>query len=384
MKRRLATGLAIRLAVLLAAGPAISAEQTVRPDGSGDRPTIQAALDAAADGDLIRLAPGVYGGPGNLDLDFRGKAVTLLGDEEAPETCVLDLGTAPAGTAGRAFFFHTFETRASQVRGLAMIRGDVPAHPESQGLGGAVLCLGASPTFAACLFRENWALNGGAVAIQNGAPLFRDCRFQQNSAEIGGAVFSNPGDPGFSGSTFAGNTAARGGGLSAMGGTVKVSGCVFYANSATQGGAVAADRSAILILESSLLDNNFASFGGAVFVQSAAVEVRRSTLAWNSAGSGGGIHLGAGAQASLRHTLITGGVRGAAFGAEGSATLDVACSLVWGNAGGDWTGPAAHLAATAGNLELDPQLQDPDARDFRPRPGSPCPIQECGAIGAFR
>ncbi|MFH2052831.1 MAG: right-handed parallel beta-helix repeat-containing protein [bacterium] len=384
MRRGLALGLAIRLGVWLAVGSAVAAEPAVRPDGSGNHPTIQAALDAAADGDVIRLAPGIYGGPGNLDLDFRGKAVTLLGDEAAPETCILDLGTAPAGTAGRALFFHTFETRDSQIRGLALIGGDVPAHPESQGLGGAVLCLGASPTFVACLFRGNWALNGGAVAIQNGAPLFRDCRFQQNSAEIGGAVFSNPGDPEFSGCTFAGNTAARGGGLSGMGGTVRIAGCVFYANSATQGGAVAADRNAILILDSSLLDNNFASFGGAVFVQAAGVEVRQSTLAWNSAGSGGGLHLGAGAQARLRQTLITGGVRGAAFGAEGSATLDVACCLVWGNAGGDWTGPAAHLAATAGNLEQDPQLQDPGARDFRPRPGSPCPIQECGAIGAFR
>jgi hypothetical protein len=42
----------------------------VYPDGSGDLPTIQAALNASPRGTIIELADGTYAGEGNRDLDF--------------------------------------------------------------------------------------------------------------------------------------------------------------------------------------------------------------------------------------------------------------------------------------------------------------------------
>ena len=42
-----------------------------------DAPTIQAAIDAAADGDIIALADQTFTGPGNRDLSFAGKAITI-------------------------------------------------------------------------------------------------------------------------------------------------------------------------------------------------------------------------------------------------------------------------------------------------------------------
>ncbi len=44
----------------LLAGPALAATHTVNPDGSGDFTTIQAAIDAAAEGDVIVVAAGEY------------------------------------------------------------------------------------------------------------------------------------------------------------------------------------------------------------------------------------------------------------------------------------------------------------------------------------
>lgn len=49
---------------------------TVALDGSGEFSTIQGAADAAADGDIIILADGVYSGPGNYRTTVR-KSVTI-------------------------------------------------------------------------------------------------------------------------------------------------------------------------------------------------------------------------------------------------------------------------------------------------------------------
>ena len=42
-----------------------------------DQPTIQAAVNGAANDDEIVLAPGTYRGPGNVDVEFRGKRLTV-------------------------------------------------------------------------------------------------------------------------------------------------------------------------------------------------------------------------------------------------------------------------------------------------------------------
>ena len=48
------------LLTLLFLSPAFSDTITVRQDGTGDYDSIQAAVDAAQDGDVISLGPGVW------------------------------------------------------------------------------------------------------------------------------------------------------------------------------------------------------------------------------------------------------------------------------------------------------------------------------------
>jgi len=61
---------------------------TVNPDGSGDYPTIQAAINDANNGDEVVLMPGTYTGPGNRDIDFLGKAITVRGTDPNDPTIV--------------------------------------------------------------------------------------------------------------------------------------------------------------------------------------------------------------------------------------------------------------------------------------------------------
>ena len=83
--RMILTGL-----MLLVVPIALATTYTVAPDGSGDFPTIQAALDAAISGDRIELNDGTFLGPGNRDLDFQGKAITLTAQSGDPAACLID------------------------------------------------------------------------------------------------------------------------------------------------------------------------------------------------------------------------------------------------------------------------------------------------------
>jgi hypothetical protein len=48
------------LLVLVSMGPALARTWHILPDGNGDAPTIQAAVDSSAHGDTVLVAPGTY------------------------------------------------------------------------------------------------------------------------------------------------------------------------------------------------------------------------------------------------------------------------------------------------------------------------------------
>ena len=78
------TAMAVFACLAAGSSPTAAAILDVRADGRGTYPTIQAALEAAKPGDTVQLGPGIYAGPGNADLNFRGKAVILQGDPADP------------------------------------------------------------------------------------------------------------------------------------------------------------------------------------------------------------------------------------------------------------------------------------------------------------
>ena len=56
----------------------------VKPDMSGDAPTIQAAIDSASSGDSVLVASGVY----DENLDTQGKRLFLIGQTGAEQTII--------------------------------------------------------------------------------------------------------------------------------------------------------------------------------------------------------------------------------------------------------------------------------------------------------
>jgi hypothetical protein len=87
-----ATILGFVLAIVLTASgfSARATTHVVRPDGGGDSPDIQAAIDAATDGDIVELTDGTFTGDGNRDIDYKGKALTVRSQSGNPEGCIID------------------------------------------------------------------------------------------------------------------------------------------------------------------------------------------------------------------------------------------------------------------------------------------------------
>jgi hypothetical protein len=194
----------------LLAGPAFGSTYVVNPDGTGDFPTIQAAVDAAVNGDVIELGSGVFTGDGNRDVDYLGKAITIR-SQGGPGACVIDC-QGSAGEPHRGFYFFLLEGPDSVLGGVTI------THGRSWG-GAAVYCYGihCSPTITRCVFVDNHSSGeGGALFADLAFPQVTDCVFTNNSALYGGgaSICNGASAAAFlTRCTFVGNQASFGGGL---------------------------------------------------------------------------------------------------------------------------------------------------------------------------
>ncbi|MBL8767920.1 MAG: hypothetical protein JNL94_11170, partial [Planctomycetes bacterium] len=196
-------------------------------------PTIQAAIDAAFPGDFIVLADGTYSGPGNVQLDFKFKSMTIR-SAHGHDRCVLDGQGLPVAVCDSPSDAPTF-LDLTFTGGQAVNGGAVVATNDS------------SAKFDRCVFVDNSATRGGAVSVGlKASASFTRCRFIDNLAtQRGGAVHVVDADStaSFVHCTFVGNAVTSIGGL---------------------GGAIAAVSSAKVTVTDSNLWSNTAFFGNAI------------------------------------------------------------------------------------------------------------------------
>jgi len=335
----------------------------VRPDGSGDFLTIQAALNAVTNGDIIGLSNGTFSGPGNRDLDYLGKAVIVRSQSGSPEFCTIDCGGGP-GNPHRGVYFHSGETETSVLEGVTISGGYAWGNGGSQAdWGGAILCVYASPRLFRCVFSDNQARDsGGAIWVSYGSPVISECTFSDNRAQWGGGLLLWSSNAEVTECWFADNqTTANGGGIYCTTGTSSI------------------------ITRVTLCANQTDGRGGAIVCNNCSPSFSQCTCSGNQAHSGGsGIWTLNDAQPTFDHTIIAFSPYGASVSCGDGAGASLICCDVYGNAGGDWVSCIADQVGVAGNFAADPLFCDSENRDFTLGSDSPCaPIGDCGLIGAW-
>ncbi|MCK4789719.1 MAG: right-handed parallel beta-helix repeat-containing protein [Desulfobacteraceae bacterium] len=197
---------------------------------TAEYPTIQAGIDAASNGDTVLVADGTYTGDGNKNIDFGGRAITVM-SENGPEGCIID-----GEGVGLGFNFHSFETPSSILEGFTITNFD------ERGMKFET----SHPTISNCIIKDNensiYPQYGGGIHCTNASPTFIDCEITNNTANQGGGMF-----------------------LAHAGSKPIITNCIFAFNGALSGGAIDIYNTAHPVVTNCTFTQNTASTGGAVF-----------------------------------------------------------------------------------------------------------------------
>ena len=158
------------------------------------------------------VANGTYTGPGNVNLDFNGKAITVR-SENGPGNCIIDCNY---GYDTRGFHFHSGEDSSSVVEGFTIQNGLAAPSYES---GGGICCENSSPTIKGNIIIANSAGKGGGIFCSNSSPVIVNNFITGNGAPRGGGIYCDAGSaPLIMNSTIIKNQAASlsGGGESCV------------------------------------------------------------------------------------------------------------------------------------------------------------------------
>ncbi|MEZ5063177.1 MAG: right-handed parallel beta-helix repeat-containing protein [bacterium] len=425
---------AVSVAVVWAAAPvaASAAEWSVQPDGSGDFPTIQAAVNGAVSGDEIILEDGLFTGTGNRDVVLLGKDV-IVRSRNGPTATTID-SQGQTGDPHRAFKIKDGETSAARIEGLTITGGFVEGlFPESGG-GGILVAYGTHPTITNCVFTENeagfegfgagllawedcditltdcvfsnntsgwygggftlrkycdalverctvfgnWSLHaGGGASITRSNAIVNDCLFMDNETfevDGGGVLVKAEAQPIFTRCVFAGNRAWAGGALG-LGNlpNVTVIDCLFENNDAvSRGGAICLDQEppVLTIWNSTFVNNRAPLFGGHIFQSGAASLTLRNCILGNYCDAPSAIF-------------------------SSTSVVDIDCCVVIGGSAEVVTSGTSTVLWGADNVDADPMFcgADPLGCDSDPEPtgdwtidvlspASPA-VSPCGRIGAY-
>lgn len=334
-------------------------------------PTIQSGVDAAHDGDVVLVADGTYTGPGNRDIDFHGKSLTVT-SQNGPTKTIIDCGgyDSANGSGYRGFYIYINEKNAA-ISGFTIKNGSQGVYNNGSGTitvtnctiiantsggiendnfgGGTIAITGCTVSSNSGFGVDNFNGNGGKITISN-------CTITANTS--GGIInfnFTHDGSSSIALTNCAVSGNSRGGiinrnstlsGSSSGGGTIMITNCTVSNNSADYGGGI-----------SNYSNNNFIS---------STIAITNCTIFGNSA------------------TYDGGGIYNDIYKFDGTVVLTNSVVYRNGNVPIYNSTPAYNSPAMASycdvqsgypgtdNIDADPQVFNAATSDLHLKPGSPC------------
>lgn len=265
-----------------------------------DHPAIQAAIEAAEDGDVIVVKPGKYSG----SIDFIGKNITLSStnpdDPEVVAATIID-----AGGVNSVVSFKSGESEAAILTGFTItggsgnletlefvIEGETREVPSYYG-GGVIVLNGSSPTISKNVIVDNVAERGGGILSYGSTPIISDNTIRDNiSTGGGGGIFLAYSSATVTNNTVSNNVAGLSGGAVAISGSGElpslIEGNTFSENRADNGGVFSIFESDPEIRNNTLINNFATQGGGGIFMVSSKATLVANDITDNTAGNAGG------------------------------------------------------------------------------------------------
>ena len=245
-----------------------------------DYSTIQSAIDASNDGDIITVDANIY----YENINFNGKNISLIGDNR--ETTIID-----GSQLNSVVRFENGENETTLISNFTIQNGRKGAQHDGgfhwpENYGGGIFCKSSSPTISNCIVSNNSAVDGGGAGIfihSSSSPVLNDVIITNNIGVHGGGIHVNTNSH------------------------PTLESCIIDNNSTTEhydslgteckGGGIAVDTNCTITISNSTISNNSSDAGGGIHLGRYGGEVNlfitNSEISGNTANSiGGGIYIG--------------------------------------------------------------------------------------------
>src|SRR5579859_344688 len=365
---------------LFAAGA--SAQTTINVPA--DQPTIQAAINAASNGDTVLVAPGTY----VENLNFNGKAITVTSSGGAALTVV------DGNSAGTVVTFENNEGANSVLNGFTLQNGLGTNSFPAWGWGGGIFIYYASPTISNNVIRGNRAVGGVGIEIQGGSAVIRDntitgntwggssCCGDGGGIEVRGDDSHPAARPLIIGNTITNNTmngGGDGGGIATSYFSAPIIQNNYIAGNSVYnyGGGISLDSYYAPKVVQNIIVNNHAGGGGSgggMSIWSAPESVANNTIAGNTAwdGSSGMFVLVSGMIPITNNIVVAAPGQNAVVCSPFSSTFaNFSHNDVIAPSGQTWSSNCASFAQSNGNISADPQFVDSANGNYRLQSSSP-------------
>ena len=317
----------------------------VKPDGSGDAPTIQAAIDSASDYDTIMVASGTYAGEGNRDLETLGKRILVMSEYGPDLTLISCEGTPEENHIG--FLINDGENSETTIDGFRIegALGDSVYY----WIYGAISCSASTPTIRNCIITNNHGPGVLSIGWES-SPHFYECEITSNDHH---GVILKSGHIRLMKCEISNN--ALDGVNVDFAGEIQMDSCLVRGNGGT-GVYAYTFFDNFLIYNCTIYDNHRGIYWDFNYPKDGSIpskdrynflEVRGNIIAFNK----------------------TRGIHASYWESEDSIA---SCNNSYGNPEGNWIAGPYQAGDDYGNISADPLFCDTASGDLRIAPESPC------------